>query len=215
MAKTDAWTLAWAQGPGRQSGAWALSAAAVALIPFLDGIRPPCNTTNCAQVWERVFFVPDLLFMPAVLAAAVLAGSWLAQRRHAKFDKRFYDELDPNQVPETPPGHLRPKVLEDDLTRRTLQMTSLAGLVVAGVYVFLTTTPIGRRACDPVKFSQPTGLERCSGPAQWSDAIIAYEVWLFIAIAVIGAVVLWFKSRRFVERKERRLFSLRRASQTP
>lgn len=154
--------------------------------------------------------------MPAVLATALLVGSWIAQRRHWRFDHRFWDQADPNELPETPPGHLRPEKLERDLTRRTMQWCASAAMLVVGMYGFLTTTPIGRRACDPIAFSQPTGLERCSGPAQWSDALIAYQVWLFIAIALVLAISLAIKSRRFIDRdRPRRLPFQRRAAQTP
>lgn len=198
MAKVGSRTLRWAQGPGRQSLFWALAAAAVAALPFLDTVRPACGETpNCELAWDRLFFLPNLLFIPAVTALAILAGSVLAQWGHARFDHRFWTRREQSETLEIPPGHLKPIELERDMTGRSLRWMGLGGLAAAGILGYMATTAIGRRACDPFTFDRPTGLQVCQGPAQWSDMLIAFEVWVFIiGAALLGATML-LRSRRF------------------
>ena len=191
-------TLRWAQGPGRQSGLWAFAAAAVAALPFLDAVRPVCRGATaslCQQGWERFFFLPNLFFIPAVLLICVAIGSWIAQRLHARHDKRFYAALD-DRDPEIPPGHHRPPDLERDLIRRTMQWVAFGALVAAGSFAYFAMTPIGRRACDPWSL-KASSLQVCQGAAQWSDALIAYETWLFLVAAVLWAGLLLVRARRF------------------
>lgn len=141
--------------------------------------------------------------MPAILGIAVMMGSWMAQRRHERFNKHYYDTMVLQDVPEIPPGHLKPPILERDLIRRTLLWCSSAAIAAVGLFVYFAMTPIGQRACDPVRFSQPTGLQLCDGPAQWSDALIAYEVWVMILGGGIWAIIMLARARRFRAPKEK------------
>lgn len=204
MGRAGQRTLRWAQGPGRQSLFWALVAAAIACLPFLDLVRPSCDTASCEQAWNRVFFLPNLVFIPAVLAICILVGSAFAQWNHARFDLRFWAAFEPGDDPAIPPGHLRPVELEHDLLHRSMRWLGLGALGAVGVFAYFASTAIGRRACDPWRFDPPTGLQVCQGPAQWSDLLIAFEVWLFITLGSIYGLVMLAGSRRFRRRRPRR-----------
>jgi len=199
-------TRRWAEGPGKQSGLWALSALALAAMPMLHGVRATCGgEVVCQQGWDKLFFLPNLLFVPAILAVGMLCGSWAAQRLHGRRDKRFYAALEVREFPDIPPGHMRPVELERDLVRRTMRWAALGALAAVGVFVYLAMTPFGRRACDPWRFKSYTGLEVCEGPAQWLDALVAYEVWLFVAVGALLALAMLARARRFSDRHARRV----------
>ncbi len=208
--------LRWADGPGRESGSWLLVAAAVASIPFLNLLRPPCSTAECISDWDKVFFVPKLLFIPALLAVGVLAGSWIAQRLHGRTHKRFHATLEDRDAPDIPPGHFRAKEMERDILRRSYTWMGIGSASMAGVFVFFTGTTIGRRTCDPWRFSQPTGLGVCNSPGGWSDMLMAYQVWLMVLVAAIAGLWMLIQSRRYVDRSKRRLpFGRRKAQGHP
>lgn len=193
------WTLRWALGPGRQSGLLALNAVAVAAIPFLYGLRP-CTDAACTTLWDRLFFVPNLLFIPAIAASFWLWGSWRAQRGHQRAQKRYFAGLEPRERPDIPPGHVQPAHLDRDLARRTLRHTALGALLAAGALALLGNwNGIGLRRCDPLDFSWQTGLARCVTAREWVDALVAFQVWGFLGLSLLAAAVLAWRVRRYRE----------------
>ena len=146
------WTLAWAEGAGRQSGSLALSALALAALPFIALIRPECrgDLFACGSDWDAILMLPRLVALPALLLVPVFVGSWWAQRSHARVDDRFFAALKTSVVPEKPPGELDRSPLQNDLVKRTLKATSRGALLGAVAVGALGLTPIALRACDPV-----------------------------------------------------------------
>ncbi len=199
MGKRVAWTLRWSSGLGRQSGLLTLNAIAIVAIPFLYGVRP-CQGAACTTLWDRLFFVPNLLFIPAIAAAFWLWGSWQAQRRHARFERRLFASMEAQEVPEIPPGHVRPPGLERDLARRTLRWTAFGALLASiGLTLLGGWNGIGRRRCDPVNFSWETGIPPCATASEWVDALVAFQVWGFAAFSFLAALVLLQRVRRYRE----------------
>lgn len=200
MVDGKGWSLRWATGLGRQSGFLALNAVAVAGVPFLYGLRP-CTDDACTSLWDGLFFVPNLLFIPAIAASLWLCGSWRAQRGHERTRKRFFSELEPRERPEVPPGHMEPPHLERDLVRRTLRGVSLGSFLAALILAVIGSGPwgIGLRRCDPMDFSWHTGLARCDSASGWADALIAFQVWTVLVLSLLAALMLALRARRYRE----------------
>ncbi len=197
MGERVGWTVRWSTGLGRQSGLLALNAVAIVIIPFLYGLRP-CQGAACTTLWDRLFFVPNLLFIPAIAAAFWLWGSWQAQRRHAGFERRLFANMTPQEVPEIPPGHVQPPGLERDLARRTLRWMALGAFFASiGLAALGSWNGIGRRRCDPLDFRWETGISRCSSAGEWVDALVAFQVWGFMTLSLLAALVFLWRVRRY------------------
>lgn len=188
-------TLRFAKGPGRQSGVWAACAAALAGLPFLALLAPGCaDVLTCSPTWDRIFFVPRLLFMPAVLATMLLLGSWWAQHRHARVDRAFFTGLDArSDQPDRPPGEFDTSLLEKDLAKRTLRGTGQGALLGAGLLAPLLFTTVALRRCNPWTMSG-SGLPTCSDPAGWTDMVLAFEVWGTLITGLVWGIVLLTRS---------------------
>lgn len=186
--------LRFAQGPGRQSGAWAACAAAVAGLPFLALLAPGCNALlHCTDTWDAILMVPRLLFMPAVLMATMLTGSWWAQRRHARVDRVFFTSMDArSDQPDRPPGDLDKQALEQDLAKRTLRGMGQGALLGTVALVPIVLTPVALRRCNP--WDLGGALPVCSDPAGWTDMLLAFEVWGTLVAGGVGALMLITRS---------------------
>ncbi len=195
MRKLGRNTLRWAQGPGRQSGFLALNALAIGAMPFIALLRPECQTEIlvCSTGWDRILFLPRVLFLPAILAFCLMAGSWWAQRRHARVDRGYFARLVPADQPEIPPGHFDATPLEQDLVKRTLRGLAAGSLVAAIAIAAFAFTPIALRSCDPWA-SKTSQLLVCQTAGQWADMAIAFEVWIVLALAALGALVFYTRS---------------------
>ncbi len=195
MRKLGRTTLRWAQGPGRQSGFLALNALAIGALPFIALLRPECQTEvlGCSTAWDRILFVPRILFLPAIMAFFVMAGSWWAQRRNARVDRGYFARLVPADQPEIPPGHFQATPLEQDLIKRTLRGLAAGALVATIIMVGFAFTPFALRACDPWTM-ESTGLNACQTAGQWADMALAFEVWILMLGGALAALVLYTRS---------------------
>lgn len=189
-----AWTLRFARGPGRQSGLWAISFAALAALPALALLQPACASDGftCTPSWNRLFFVPRLLMVPAALGALLMFGAWRAQRSHARVERRYFERLVAAEEPDIPPGHFEAKPLEQDLVKRTLRGLALGAVLGTILLGAAVATPIGWRACDPIPSN--SGLAPCSTALQWTDALLAFEVVGFLLVAGTAAIVFYTRS---------------------
>lgn len=218
--RVGGWTLRYAQGPGRQSGILLLSAVAIALLPFTALMRPDCggNLLGCASSWDAVLLVPRILFLPAAVAAILLAGTWWAQWRHAPVEKRYFAQLATSSRVERPPGHFDATPLEQDLIKRTLRGLAAAGLVATGAIGSLAFTTLALRSCDPWTM-RGTGLAPCDSTAGWTDLVVAFEIWGLLALLALSTLV-WFTRSTSVrvdlpKRRRRLPFRRRVQAETP
>jgi hypothetical protein len=189
-------TLRWARGPGTQSGVWALSALAIAALPLIALLRPECrgNLLACDSEWDQILMLPRLAFGPAAVTALVMTGSWWAQRRNAAVDDRYFAALENADQPDAPPGHFDAPPLNQDLVKRTLRGAALGAFIGTLGAIGLAMTSLGRRACDPWAMQAPTGLAVCSRVADWTDLIVAFELWVVVALSGLACVVWYTRS---------------------
>lgn len=185
------WTVRFARGVGRQSGILGINALLLAALPFLDLVRPACVTADCAQAWDRLLFLPRILYLPMMSLGLVLLGSWIGQRRHAKVRERFETSRDLRaEAPEAPPGSAPTRMLDRDLARRTLRGLSLGALAATAALAPFTLTAIARRRCDPWPIRN-SGLQVCQDSLGWADMLVAYEVWGLLVASMLASL-LWY-----------------------